>query len=160
MLEERHEDMLADVIRNQLRIGFQYKLSDRWTVRNRAEWTIYDKERAIQAKGWLVYQDVFWKGYQKKLDVNIRFACFDTDGYNARIYAYENNVLYASGFPLYYDKGIRTYINLRWRAFHSVDLWARYALTKYIDKESVGSGLDQISNDKKSDVTLQLRWQW
>src|SRR5690606_40175880 len=91
---------------------------------------------------------------------NERFALFNTARYIARIYAYENSVLYTSGFPVYYDNGIRTYLNLRWRVSRGVDLWARYARTKYSNKESVGSGLDKISGNSKSDITLQLRWQW
>src|SRR5690606_18230407 len=154
------ENLLANVFHHQLRLEFQYKLNEVWRIRNRAEWTRYDKEDVEQGDGGLIYQDVFWKGYGGKLQANTRLAFFHTKGYNARIYAYENNVLYTSGFPVYYDKGIRTYLNLRWRVSRGVDFWARYARTIYNNKESVGSGLDKIPGNSKSDITLQLRWQW
>jgi len=160
LLSGRHENLLANVFHHQLRLEFQYKLNEVWRIRNRAEWTRYDKEDVEQGDGGLIYQDVFWKGYGGKLQANTRLAFFHTKGYNARIYAYENNVLYTSGFPVYYDKGIRTYLNLRWRVSRGVDFWARYARTIYNNKESVGSGLDKIPGNSKSDITLQLRWQW
>src|SRR5690606_21951833 len=128
--------------------------------RSRLEGSRYDKEQEENARGWLIYQDVAWRGLRGKVQSNVRMAFFDTQGYNARIYAYESNVLYASGFPMYYDKGIRAYWNVRWRLLRKMDLWARYAITKYADKEEIGSGLDRIDGDKRSDITIQLRWQW
>lgn len=156
----RHENMLADVARNQVRAEFQYKVNDVWTIRNRVEWTLYDKEYSEQSTGLLLYQDLFWRSLHKGLQANIRLAYFDTEGYNARLYAYESDVLYASSFPMYYDHGIRGYLNIRWRLSRQIDLWARYALTQYFDKETIGSGLDQIEGDKRSEVKFQIRWQW
>jgi hypothetical protein len=119
---------LADVERTQLRGEFQYKLNDIWTLRNRLEWTGYEKEQSEHSQGWLLYQDVFWRSAHLGLQANIRIAYFDTQGYNARLYAYESDVLYASSFP--------------------------------IDKETIGSGLDALEGNKRSDVKFQIRWQW
>ncbi len=157
---DRHENLLANVLHEQLRAEFQYKLTDNWRIKSRAEWIGYEKERNEPRQGWLIYHDVFWKGYKSRLQMNVRLAFFNTQGYDARIYAYESNVLYASGFPMYYDKGVRTYLNIRWRAARKIDLWVRYGCTKYIDKKSIGSGLDEIIGNTKSDLTMQLRWQW
>lgn len=159
-LANRSENLLADVVRHQLRLDVQYKLSNYWSVRTRLEGVHYAKELEEQRNGILVYQDVLWKLANSKLQGNVRLAYFDTDGYNARIYAYENDVLYASSFPMYYDKGVRTYLNLRWRMRRNIDLWGRYAITRYRDREEVGSGLDLIKGNKRSDFRIQLRWQW
>jgi hypothetical protein len=158
--EGRHENLLADVERTQLRGEFQYKLNDIWTLRNRLEWTGYEKEQSEHSQGWLLYQDVFWRSAHLGLQANIRIAYFDTQGYNARLYAYESDVLYASSFPMYYDHGVRSYLNIRWRLSRRIDLWARYALTQYFDKETIGSGLDALEGNKRSDVKFQIRWQW
>ena len=156
----RNENMLSNVDRNQARVEFQYKFSDVWRLRNRAEWTLYQKENAEQSHGWLLYQDVFWRDVQRGLQANVRIAYFDTQGYNARFYAYESDVLYASSFPMYYDRGIRSYLNIRWRISRQLDLWTRYALTSYFDRETVGSGLDEIEGNKRSEIKMQIRWQW
>lgn len=156
----RNENMLTNVVRNQARVEFQYKLNDTWSLRNRAEWTLYDKESLEQSDGWLFYQDVFWRDGRRGLQTNIRVAYFNTQSYNSRLYAYENDVLYASSFPMYYDRGIRSYLNVRWRISKQLDLWTRYALTNYFDRETVGSGLDEIEGNKRSELKLQIRWQW
>ncbi|HMR18515.1 MAG TPA: hypothetical protein PKA53_04380, partial [Sphingobacterium sp.] len=158
--EGRHENILVDVGRNQIRGEFQYKVNDIWTIKNRLEWTMYEKEYSERSTGWLLYQDLFWRGTRRGLQANIRLAYFNTDGYNARLYAYESDVLYASSFPMYYDKGIRSYLNIRWRLSRQVDVWGRYAISKYFDKEFIGSGLDRIEGDRRSDIKFQIRWQW
>ncbi|MFD2553030.1 ComEA family DNA-binding protein [Sphingobacterium tabacisoli] len=158
--EGRHTNMLADVDRNQFRVDFQYKLSDRWRIRSRGEMILFAKEKMGRSKGFLFYQDAFWQWRQPRLQFNSRVAYFDSEGYDSRIYAYENDVLYASGFPMYYDKGMRTYLNVRYKIIKDLDLWARYAVTYYFDRSDIGSGLDLISGKKKSDIKVQVRWQW
>lgn len=159
-LPDKAENLLADVKRDQLRIDFQFKLNDTWSIKTRADATLFEKELSSTSKGILVYQDVFWQGLANKLRLNMRLAYFNTDDYDSRLYAYESDVLYASSFPMYYDKGIRSYFNFRWRISRKLDLWGRYALTAYQDRENVGSALDLIEGNKKSDVKFQLRWQW
>lgn len=158
--EGSHTNMLADVNRNQFRVDFQYKLSDSWRIRSRAEAMLFAKEKANRSKGFLFYQDAFWQLRQPRLQFNYRMAYFDTKGYDSRIYAYENDVLYASSFPMYYDKGLRSYLNIRYRIFKNIDIWGRYALTYYFDRNDIGSGLDLIAGKRKTDVKVQIRWQW
>ena len=159
-LPKANENILADVIRNQMRIEYQYKLNDAWNIKTRAELSLFEKKLDNRSEGYMVFQDVYWKGWRNKLNVNVRISYFDTKDYDSRIYAYESDVLYASSFPMYYDKGMRGYANVRYRLFKSTDIWMRYALTKYINRETIGSGLDLIAGDKRSDIRLQLRWQW
>lgn len=150
---------LAYLDRHQGRIDFQYKFNDKWSIRTRSEYSFFEKEITSKSQGILIYQDLFWKG-MSKLQLNLRAAYFNTDDYDSRIYAYENDVLYASSFPMYYDKGLRGYLNLRWRITRKWDLWTRYAVTHYSEREEIGSGLDRIEGNKRSDIKVQLRLEW
>lgn len=152
-------NILGAINRNQLRFDYQYKLNDSWNIRTRLELALFSKEANARSNGLLLYQDVFWKGFSK-LQFNTRVAYFNTTDFDSRIYAFENDVLYASSFPIYYDKGYRAYMNIRWRIARKVDLWGRYALTYYLDRETVGSGLDVSDGNIRSDIKLQIRWQW
>lgn len=153
------EREVVDVRRDQLRLAFQYKLSDRWEVRTRGEGMRYEKDERIDI-GWLAYQDVFWKPTRLPIQANMRFALFTTDSYDARLYAYENDVLYASAFPMYNGKGGRSYFNLRYRVSRKADFWFRYSWSHYRDAETVGSGLDQSDGPNRSDIKIQFRYQW
>lgn len=158
-LDGSNTNILAAINRNQFRIDFQYKWTDRWRTRTRAELSLFDKEQSSKSSGFLAYQDIFWKGLNK-WSFNIRLAYFNTNDFDSRIYAYENDVLYASSFPVYYDKGIRTYFNTRWGISKNIDFWLRYALSYYPNQETVGSGLEGSEGKKHSDIKVQLRWEW
>lgn len=160
VIADRNTNLLADVNRHQFRVDFQYKLSDTWRIRTRGEIMRFEKESTSRSKGFLCYQDAFWQIRKPQLQFNMRLAYFDTDDYDSRIYAYENDVLYASGFPMYYDRGIRSYLNIRYKIKRNLDIWTRYALTYYFQRKEIGSGLDLIEGAKKTDLKVQLRWQW
>lgn len=157
---ETPNNRVVDILRQQLRISGQYKINDAWRMRNRVEVTHYRKEGDATEIGWMFYQDVIFKPMTGKLGGNARIALFGTPGYNSRIYAFENDVLYAYSFPLYHNDGIRTYLNLRYRFGGSMDVWLRYASFIYLGVEEIGSGLDAIEGNQRSDVRLQLRWQF
>ena len=74
--------------------------------------------------------------------------------------AYEDDVLYSAGFGMYNGRGIRSYVNLRYKIFRNLDLWTRYSTFIYQDVETVGSGLDQIEGNRKDEVKVQLRYQF
>ncbi|MCL7987985.1 helix-hairpin-helix domain-containing protein [Sphingobacterium sp. lm-10] len=156
----RSENLQADMIRNQGRVDFQYKLNENWSIRSRAELSYYFKELTSREFGVLLFQDVLWSSRSSKISGNTRIAYFSTESYDSRIYAYEQDVLYAASFPLYYGIGWRSYANVRWQLSRKVDLWARYAITKLPGVESIGSQLDRIDGDKRSEMRLQIRFRW
>jgi len=142
-----------------------YRLEVNWAAdrkisfQTRAEVTRYKKE-AIVESGFLLYQDIDYKPLSSRFAMNLRVAWFYTPSYNSRIYAYEDDVLYGSGSGLYNGKGIRTYLNLKYRLSRKVDIWTRYAVSYYPGETVIGSGPEQITGSKKSDIRLQLRYQF
>lgn len=157
-LPDRNENMLADLWRNQGRVDFQYKLNDQWSIRSRTELSYYFKEFNPHEYGYLGFQDVLWRSRSNRYSGNLRLAYFNTASYNSRIYAYEQDVLYGAGFPTYYGQGFRTYANVRIRVNRRVDLWGRYATTIYRGEETVGSQLDMIDGNRRSDFRIQVRY--
>ncbi|GHE23567.1 ComEA family DNA-binding protein [Sphingobacterium griseoflavum] len=153
------ERYLVDIERRQVRLNFQYKLSNTWEIRSRFERIAVQKEQQID-KGILLFQDLFLNVRGGRLHANARVAYFTTDSYDARLYAFENDVLYANAFPLYSGKGWRSYANIRYKINKQIDLWARYSFTRYRDAEKVGTGLDQSDGPYRSEVKIQMRCQW
>ncbi len=124
------------------------------------EVSAYKKGHTAKEFGFLSYQDVIYKPLSSNFSCNLRFAIFDTPGFNSRIYAYENDVLYAYAVPAYQGRGLRCYVNGRYTLRHGVDIWLRYALSSYANQATVGSGYDIIAGNKRSDVKVQLRFQF
>jgi hypothetical protein len=96
----------------------------------------------------------------KKLSLNARFALFDTDSYNSKIYSYENDVLYYYRIPAYYNRGSRTYITARYKIKKGIDCWIRWSIWKYTNVDEISSGLNQINGNGKSEIRAQLRFQF
>ncbi len=149
--------LLKDVSRTNIRLAVNWQLSDVFTSENRGEVVNYRKD-AINELGYLVYQDLNYRPQSARLSGNIRLAYFHTTSYNSRLYAYEDDVLYSSGFGMYNGVGLRSYVNLRFKVSRKLDIWSRYALFLYQDVETVGSGLDVIQGNKKMDLKFQMRY--
>lgn len=163
--EENPEDIIAGsgletVDKQNYRIEISYSINDRFSLRNRVEMVRYQKGGSKYELGFLNYQDIIYKPLSSKIMGNIRFGIFDTESFNSRIYAYENDVLYSYSVPAYQGKGIRFYFNARYTLIRDFDLWLRYSLTSYYDQNTVGSGDDQINGNKRSDIRLQIRYQF
>lgn len=151
---------LETVDKQNYRIEISYGINDRFSFRNRVEMVRYQKGNSKFELGFLNYQDIIYKPMSSRLSGNVRFGIFDTESFNSRIYAYENDVLYAYSVPAYQGKGVRFYVNARYTLIRGFDLWLRYSSTSYYDQITVGSGGDQINGNKRSDIRMQIRYQF
>lgn len=93
----------------------------------------------------------------KNLTINARYALFDAEEYDTRIFAYEPDVLYSFSTPAYYGKGSRFILMAKWTPLPRLDLWVRYAAWKYSDREEIGTGQNRISGDLSSELKFQIR---
>ncbi|MEO7307086.1 MAG: helix-hairpin-helix domain-containing protein [Ferruginibacter sp.] len=137
------------------RTQVSYKVNATVSLRNRIEMVWFDKKGNAPEQGFLTYFDVIYKPLLKPYSASLRLQYFETDGYNSRLYAYENDVLYSFSIPVFYDKGYRYYININYDINKKIALWVKWAQTIYKDKTLVGSGLDEINGNTKSEIKLQ-----
>jgi hypothetical protein len=124
---------------------------------SRIEVTEVSPEQGKSQYGYLFSQDAVWKLPKLPFTVSGRYALFDTDGYEERIYAYEPDVLYGYTVPACEGKGIRCMLMVTWSPLKKLEVWARYAQTFYSDRNVIGTGLEEIDGNTKSEVKLQLR---
>ncbi|MEO5649104.1 MAG: hypothetical protein ABIR03_04170 [Ginsengibacter sp.] len=143
-------------LRQSLRTQFSYKIDPIFTFRSRVEMTWFDKRGDDPQNGFLTYADIIYKPLLSRLSGNVRLCYFETDGFNSRMYAFENDVLYGYSIPVFFGKGYRYYLNVNYDITRKLSLWCRFAQTIYSEKETIGSGLDQIKGNKKSEVKMQM----
>ena len=140
-----------------LRLNMIYKLHKDFTLKGRTEMVWFNKNSLEREEGYLLYLQgdyIFnskWKG-------NLRLQYFETGGYDSRIYAYENDVLYGYSIPAFFDKGIRYYSNVSYKVSKRLSLWARWSQTLYRNKVTIGSGLDVINGSARTEYKLQVRY--
>jgi hypothetical protein len=138
------------------RTHFSYKLDSRFTFRSRVELAWFDKRGNNPQNGFLIFADAIYKPLLKPYSGNVRLSYFETDGYESRLYAYEKDVLYSYSIPVFFDKGYRYYVNGNYDISMKLTLWIRYAQTIYSGKNTIGSGLDMINGNVKSEVKMQV----
>lgn len=109
--------------------------------------------------GILLYQDIILNFPKPNISIHARVAYFDTDSYDERLYAYENDVYYAFSIGSYYYKGIRGYLLLRYK-YKWISLWLRVTQTYYIDRQVISSGLTQIDKPHKTEIKAQIMFSW
>jgi hypothetical protein len=149
---------LVSIPKQSWRTQVSYKISGPVTMRNRFELLWYDNKGVNKEKGFLGYADIIYKPLLKPLSATIRLQYFETDGYNSRIYAYENDVLYSYSIPAFFDQGFRYYLNLNYDLSKKISFWFRLAQTVYQNKNAVGSGLDEIPGNRRTELKAQVRW--
>lgn len=146
-----------DQVKQNLRVHLTQQLSSASSITARIEILWFNKrQQKSTGQGFLSYVEGSF-GW-KKLAGNLRLQYFETNGYDSRIYVYESDVLYSFSIPAFYDKGFRYYINCHYDLLKNLEIWARLARTLYQDKEKIGSALDEISGNSKTDIKIQLRY--
>ena len=108
-------------------------------------------------RGYVLSQDVQLQA-TRRLALAARYALFDTDDYDTRQYAFEQDVLYAVSVPALYGQGTRAYVLAQLTLNKHFTCWLRYADTHYRHQTTVGSGLEQIQGPARSEVTAQVRY--
>jgi hypothetical protein len=142
---------------SRIRFHFDYPVGPVVTFQERFELSFSKTESESLLKGWLIYHDILFKPARIPVSFVLRYAMFDTDGWDPRIYAYEHDVLYSFSIPAYHDRGIRTYLNVRYTMNKHFDFWLKIADTYYPQEQTIGSGLDEISGKHRTDLRLQVR---
>ncbi len=155
--ENIYMPVLSDVERFEWRWNLSWQPAEFLIFKNRLEYVCYVKG-LLREQGWLIYQDVLYRPAGFPLQATLRYALFDTEGWNSRIYAYENDVLYSFTVPAYYDKGERFYLMIKWSVLKNMNVWLRFAQTYFFNKCHIGSGADMINGHNKSDVKVQVIW--
>lgn len=145
--------------RQNIRTQINYKINAQLTLRNRVEMVWFDKNQLDAQQGFSFYTDILFKPLRKKYSGNIRLQYFETAGYDSRLYAFENDVMYSYSIPVLYGKGFRYYININYDINKKLGFWLKWAQTIYKDQTVVGTGLEEVLGNKKTEIKLQLQYQ-
>ncbi|MDA3942362.1 MAG: hypothetical protein PF694_02345 [Bacteroidetes bacterium] len=150
-------DYLVPYKKDSYRFHINYQINSSFTLKNRAEYIVYKHLEKPQSNGFIIFQDVQYRPVSGRLQLTFRYAIFDADTYDSRVYAYENDVLYAFSIPAFYEKGTRIYLLAKWSVSSAIDIWARIGQTWYSNRNEIGTGLEMIEGNQRTDAKLQMR---
>ena len=165
LLRLKHEQKLenisgldASVERHKMEFRYQLntELNNNIELRTRFAYSFYYKLDRKE-NGYMAFQDFIFTSNQENFKLQARAAYFNTPSYESRIYAYENNVLYAYSFPMFMNEGLRIYVNTSWKITPKITAYAKLGMISYFDIDKISSGLSQVNSSTLCDLAFQLR---
>lgn len=149
-----YQKYLADETSNMIRFHATYSLSEKMTLKNRAEYHFNEHEDGMH-HSYLLYQDVIYN-LSDTYSIAFRYELFDAEKGN--IYAYENDILYSFAVNSLSDKGTRIYLVGKIKLWKQIQLSCKIGFTFYDNKGEIGAGLETIESRWKGDGKIQVIW--
>jgi DNA uptake protein ComE-like DNA-binding protein len=143
--------------RSYYRVQFNYQALPWLKLQSRIEITKRQAQLKDRESGYLMYQGFQVSPLNKNWSLSFRYSMFDTDSYDARLYAFEQDVPYSFSVPAFSGEGSRFYMLLNSSLTRNVSLILRFSQTWYSDRNVISSGPDEIDGNKKSDIKAVLR---
>jgi hypothetical protein len=156
---------LIPVRRLNWRTQVNYRLNRAIELRSRVETVWYGSEREPKETGFLLYTDVYVKPPMKPFFFNARLQYVETDGFNSRIYAWENTVMYNFSIPAQFNKAVRYIVNVNYRLMRRATqqngrlnclLAFSFAQSVYPFKAAVEASKPAVQAYNSSDIKMQL----
>ncbi len=149
------ETILLEQHRQRFRLHASYRVGAGVELRSRVEWTRFTVRGGQPSRGFLAYQEAVVRPMLGRLSGVGRFVIFDTQDYDARIYAFENDLFAAVSIPGFAGRGSRYFVNLQWRVARWLRLEARYEQTIQRVPSSPSGSVGRFTEWK-----LQARFRW
>ncbi len=140
-----------------VRFHFQQAITKTTTYSTRFEYTRL--QDSTKEKGFLMYHDLSFR-IHPKLKLTGRYALFDTESYNTRIYAYEDDLQYVFAISPFAYKGCRYYAIADYKLRKDMFLQAKLGQTVYSNQTEIGTGNDKISGNTKTEFKISWRWKF
>lgn len=159
-VKERDSDVedvpgLVENRRDRLRLHAIAKVSPAVELRSRVEWTTFKVEGLDRSWGFLAFQEAVVRPLGSPISGALRYALFDTDNFDTRVFAFENDLVSAISIPAFSGRGSRFYLNLQWRVTDWLRLEGRFEQTNQSQAVTTSGRTGQLREWK-----LQARMRW
>ncbi|MEE1221457.1 MAG: hypothetical protein U0K59_06465 [Bacteroidales bacterium] len=155
-VEIENKEILHFNILQQLQLYFQTEITNALHLHSRAGYSHTNNYESNTNNGYYFLVEGIYKTKNSPLQINLRYAYFDTKNYDNHFSVYEYNLPLNYSTALFYDKGHRAYLFLKTNLTKRIGISLRYAITLYSSKDVISSGNDQIPSSHKQDVGFQL----
>lgn len=140
--------------------SLNYSLNNHFTLKNIVAINGGTDDITKAHYGYLLAQDFSYTPTRFPFVLNIRYEFFDATNYDTRFYIYEKDLLYVFSVPMLYGKGSRYFFNMHYDINKHCSLWFKISQTTYEDVSSIGSSLETIQHNHKTDARVMMRWKF
>jgi len=150
-------NILSDLTYHRIRLNLSNKVHQSLELRARTELSFSEIDNKL-SKGSLSFIDIIYKPLLKPYSFSARYALFDVENFDSRIYAFESDLLYEYAIPFFQNRGSRFYINARLKPTRQLMVELRYANTALDNIDTIGSGNELIRGGTRSDIKGQIKY--
>lgn len=143
----------------KIRLRYNHVLKNGWGFRTTLDAAFYKRHSAVAEKGAMLSQNVTYRG-ARKIAGDFFAGFFFSDSYNARLYSYEKNILSTFYMPSFYGRGLRLALSSRYNITQKLSFSVKCGYTRYFNRETIGSGTEQIAGNSRTDIFSYLRWRF
>lgn len=135
--------------------NLDYGIDKIWSIKTRVMGSrfLFDGRTS---RGFAISQDI--NADLDRWRISSRIVLFDTQDYDNRQFIYERNVLWAFSIPALQGQGMRYYLLAQYKISPKFVIWARWGSTVFTDRETIGSGLQEIPGNTITETTFQLQY--
>jgi hypothetical protein len=142
---------------HKFRLRYSLDLRSGWNLRTTADAAHYRETHFPAENGWMISQNIGYRG-KGALTGDAYLAWFNADTYDARLYSYERNLLSTFYMPSFYGKGYRFALSVKYAITSRLSFSVKAGHTRYRDRDTIGSGTEQINGNSRTDLFSYLRW--
>lgn len=154
--EKDNADKTALMRRTEHRGRMSVEYSRGWSSKTQIDFGLTSVGQ--HEKGLMVSETL---GYTlRRLRLNGGVGYFRTDGYESRVYLYEQAPLYVYSMNQFQGEGLRYWLMARATIGPSLSLTAKWGVTRYLDRDVIGSSYQQVEGSALTDLDVQVRWKF
>ncbi len=140
---------------HKFKVNYTNQLSSNFSLKSSLGYVF--KFELLKEQGYHLSQRWTFLSNNEKLKADIQYTFFQTDSYDTRAYVYENVLLYSFSSYSFSGKGYRTSLNINYKPIKNIHLTYKIGGTKYLDRDKIGQGNEEIDKNYKIDMQFQLR---
>lgn len=144
---------------HKARIRYAHASKSGWEFRTTADMAYYTEKNFPSESGYMLSQNIGYRG-KGPASGDFYLAFFDADTYDVRLYSYERNLLNSFYMPSFYGKGFRLALSAKYEATPMLTLSMKAGHTRYLNRDTIGSGTEQIDGNHRTDLYFYLRWKF
>ena len=103
-------------------------------------------------KGWAISQNAGMGFQQNRFRLDGYLIYFNTKSYDARLSSYEKALPYTYGMTTMYGEGFRWSVNIGMKMNRYFSSSLKFSSTHYNDRNKIGSALEEIEGNTKTDI--------
>jgi hypothetical protein len=119
----------------------RYRVNDNLALITRID---YNNVISSRSAGMMLSQDFKLSFGTLPLTLWMRYSLYNTDDWESRVYAYENDLLYSFSIPALAGEGSRSYVMAEWEFGRWSELRIKYAVTSTYSDNEIPAGKDEL----------------